>query len=174
MTKPKNEFVHLTVLKAEAIGEPGRRTFRIVADSDSGSAAMWLEKEQLLQLALGIHQLLALLSEGGKAEGSPSPTSVEAGGGTSLEFKVGKLILGHDGGSGLFLLDVHETEAEDEPPMVRVWSGRPQISAFADDALKVCAAGRPLCPLCGGPINPDGHSCPRVNGHHRLADVSDS
>ena len=109
-----------------------------------------------------------------KAEGSPSPPSAEVVGGTSLDFKVGKVVLGHDGGSGLFLLDVHEAEADEEPPMVRVWGERPQLSAFADDALKVCAAGRPLCPLCGGPINPDGHSCPRVNGHHRLADVSDS
>jgi uncharacterized repeat protein (TIGR03847 family) len=30
----------------------------------------------------------------------------------------------------------------------------------------VVAAGRPPCPLCGGPIDPDGHVCPRSNGHH--------
>ena len=35
----------------------------------------------------------------------------------------------------------------------------------AEEALRICSAGRPLCFLCGQPINPDGHACPRSNGH---------
>ena len=41
----------------------------------------------------------------------------------------------------------------------------PHVAAFAEEALRVCAAGRPLCPLCGGPMDPNGHPCPRTNGH---------
>jgi hypothetical protein len=25
--------------------------------------------------------------------------------------------------------------------------------------------GRPPCPLCGYPLDPEGHACPRTNGH---------
>jgi len=32
----------------------------------------------------------------------------------------------------------------------------------------VVAAGRPPCPLCGNPLDPEGHVCPRQNGHHRV------
>jgi hypothetical protein len=30
-------------------------------------------------------------------------------------------------------------------------------------------AGRPACPLCGNPMDPEGHSCPRTNGHRSPA-----
>ena len=53
MAGAKNEFTNLTRLTPEAIGEPGKRTFRVMADSGSSSATIWLEKEQLFQLALG-------------------------------------------------------------------------------------------------------------------------
>ncbi|MGH9011673.1 MAG: DUF3090 family protein [Acidimicrobiia bacterium] len=31
--------------------------------------------------------------------------------------------------------------------------------------------GRPPCPLCGGPLDPSGHICPRLNGHARHDDA---
>ncbi len=40
-----------------------------------------------------------------------------------------------------------------------------QASVLGEEALKICAAGRPNCFLCGQPINPEGHACPRANGH---------
>ena len=39
---------------------------------------------------------------------------------------------------------------------------------FADNAIKLCRAGRPPCPLCGAPIDMEGHICPRHNGHAKL------
>jgi uncharacterized repeat protein (TIGR03847 family) len=38
---------------------------------------------------------------------------------------------------------------------------------FIDRARRVVAAGRPPCPLCGQPLDPAGHLCPRHNGYHR-------
>jgi hypothetical protein len=32
-------------------------------------------------------------------------------------------------------------------------------------AARIVAAGRPPCPLCGAPLDPQGHICPRRNGH---------
>jgi uncharacterized repeat protein (TIGR03847 family) len=39
--------------------------------------------------------------------------------------------------------------------------------AFIARALRVVAAGRPPCPLCSLPLDPEGHICPRQNGHRR-------
>lgn len=38
---------------------------------------------------------------------------------------------------------------------------------FVARAKAVVAAGRPACPFCMQPIDPDGHICPRANGYRR-------
>jgi uncharacterized repeat protein (TIGR03847 family) len=38
---------------------------------------------------------------------------------------------------------------------------------FAERAERVVAAGRPPCPLCNLPLDPQGHICPRQNGYRR-------
>ena len=170
MAKPELEFTNLTGLRAEAIGEPGQRTFRILAESGSSSAIIWLEKEQLFQLALAINQLLATQPE--SPAGTDIPTRPETQPPpTNVEFKAGHLVLGHDGKSGRFMIDAHEAESSESAPHdIRFWSERSQAGAFAEEALRACASGRPLCPLCGSPIDSSGHRCPRSNGH-RLLDL---
>ena len=49
-------------LHASAVGEPGSRYFRVLVEAIRGTACLWLEKEQLLQLALATQELLALSS----------------------------------------------------------------------------------------------------------------
>jgi uncharacterized repeat protein (TIGR03847 family) len=61
-----------------------------------------------------------------------------------------------------------ESEIGSEDPVavvlrVRITAG--QARAFAQRALKIVAAGRPPCPLCGLPLDAQGHVCPRQNGH---------
>ena len=169
MASSKNEFTNVTTLRGEALGEPGKRTFRIVVDSGSSSAVLWLEKEQLFQLALAIQQLLATLRDEQVGSATP-PVELEAPGLTRLDFQVSKLVLGHDSSRGLFILDAHEPD-EEEVATVRVWASSEQVTEFAEEAVRVCASGRPLCPLCARPIDPTGHQCPRANGHFRSADL---
>ena len=165
----KNEFTNLTSLRAEAMGEPGERTFRILVGSGGSSAVMWLEKEQLFQLALAIQQLLTTVREGEVSPGTPS-SDLETS--TQLDFKVSKLAMGYDSTKGMFVIDAHEDEEENEDAAtVRAWANRAQVKEFASEALTVCAAGRPLCPLCGGPIDADAHRCPRVNGHVKAGNI---
>lgn len=172
MAEPELEFTNLTGLRAESIGEPGQRTFRILADSGSSSAIIWLEKEQLFQLALAINQVLAAQPESPTGTDIPSQSGSEPPP-TNVEFKAGHLVLGHDGRSGRFMIDARDVESsEDAPPNIRVWSERSQVGAFAEESLRVCASGRPLCPLCGSPIDSTGHRCPRSNGH-RLLDLEE-
>jgi uncharacterized repeat protein (TIGR03847 family) len=42
-----------------------------------------------------------------------------------------------------------------------------QARAFARRAVALVASGRPTCPFCGRPIDPEGHICPRANGYRR-------
>lgn len=165
MADSQNEFTNISSLKPEAVGEPGKRTFRILATSSDSSAAIWLEKEQLLQLGLAIQHIVANLPTERRATGSPR-TQDESQPTTRLEFKVAKLVLGHDGARGLFIIDAYESD--DDEATVRVWVDEQQITGFAKEALEVCAAGRPVCPLCARPMDPGGHPCARTNGVTKL------
>jgi uncharacterized repeat protein (TIGR03847 family) len=170
MVEAKIEFTRIFKLQPEAVGQPGKRTFRILADSESSTASLWLEKEQLMQLAVGVQQLLTTLSEDTSTDRSPSDN--EAPGLTRLDFRVGKLVFGHDGTNGYFIIDAHDLEDEDEDEAtVRLWATRSQMATFAEEALKACAAGRPICPLCNRPMDPEGHECPRVNGHAKITSL---
>ena len=171
MESANHEFTDLTTLRPEAQGEPGKRTFRILVNSGSSSATVWLEKEQLFQLALAIQQLLSTVPEDTETAPGP-PLDREAPGLTNLDFKVGKLVLGHEGSIGMFIIDAHdEADEEGDTATLRIWANRDQAKGFSEEAFKVCAAGRPLCPLCGGPIDPTGHVCPRVNGHPQIREL---
>ena len=163
---PKNEFTSVSRILPEAFGEPGKRTFRIQVDSASSSASVWVEKEDLFQLALAIQQIMGTLSE---EQTTPRgfPTEREAPGLTNLDFKAVNFALGHDPGRGLFVIDAYDPD-DSQDPLIRVWLDKRQMLDFAEEAMRVCAAGRPLCPLCGRAIDPDGHRCARVNGHAKL------
>jgi uncharacterized repeat protein (TIGR03847 family) len=53
----------------------------------------------------------------------------------------------------------------DGPDLLRVRLTPTRARAFAERALRTVAAGRPPCPLCGLPLDPAGHLCPRRNGY---------
>ena len=169
-SRAKYKFGSPSRVKPEAIGEPGKRTFRLILESGEAQASLWLEKEQLYQLAIYIQEMTDALPEGEAGAGGPVPEPQWDGGPTNVEFKVGRLALGHDGVSKCFLLLAHDAGAEDEggdpeAPTLSFWLTADQARELSEEALKVCAAGRPRCFLCGKPIDPDGHMCPRANGH---------
>ena len=150
-------------LRPEAIGEPGNRTFRMLIESGAASVCLWMEKEQLYQL--GVYLEEATESE----ENAPDQDSLESqwsGGATSLDFKIGRMSLAHSPATNSFMLTAHDLEdAEDSEAKVSFWVAYSQAKEFAQEALRVCAAGRPICGLCNRPIDPEGHNCPRSNGH---------
>jgi uncharacterized repeat protein (TIGR03847 family) len=63
--------------------------------------------------------------------------------------------------------DDEEDEPDDDLDRLRVRLTPEATRAFIDRARRVVAAGRPPCPLCGQPLDPAGHLCPRHNGYHR-------
>ncbi|MEY3326047.1 MAG: hypothetical protein RL694_934, partial [Actinomycetota bacterium] len=54
-------------------------------------------------------------------------------------------------------------EVEDAPPILRITLTPKQVRTFIDRASSVIKAGRQPCMFCGGPINLEGHFCPRAN-----------
>jgi uncharacterized repeat protein (TIGR03847 family) len=53
----------------------------------------------------------------------------------------------------------------DGPDLVRVLLEPTEARAFVSGAVAVVQAGRLPCPLCGAPLDPSGHFCPRRNGY---------
>jgi uncharacterized repeat protein (TIGR03847 family) len=67
--------------------------------------------------------------------------------------------------------DEEEDDPDDEELVLgggataRFLATREQMAALAIRATRLVEAGRPPCPLCGYPLDPTGHQCPRTNGY---------
>ena len=161
----------LSSVEPVTFGEPGRRTFKLDLQSGSAVCSIWLEKEQLFQLGVYLRDYVAGLSTEEKERTSEPREATWRGGEASIDFKAGQMFLSHDKESNSFYLQAHERETEEEerpegePESVSFWMTMNQAASLAEESLRICAAGRPTCFLCGQPINPDGHVCPRANGH---------
>ncbi len=169
MAHDPTDFGPVMRLEADADGPPGQRTFRLLVASREGTASLWLEKEEMRALGVAIDQLLARVSGHpewkyyGKgpapyeaAQGFPAPARVE--------FKVGQLSLGYETDSDMFVLLVHDSEDDPEGPATfTCLASASQVRALSRRIESVISAGRPTCPVCGDPMDPDGHSCIRHN-----------
>lgn len=172
MAGSQHELGRVSRLTAEAIGQPGSRRFRLVVEARSGtSAIVWLEKDQLFNLGLAIKRLIATVEEQlkgrSKSGAFPEARSDPAlAGSSTIEFQAGRMAIGYDEGTALYLIAGYDAESEgDAVPVVSLVATGEEMDALADEAFAVCAAGRPRCFLCGAPMGPDPHVCPRHNGH---------
>jgi len=175
---PPERFVTGTV------GEPGQRTFFLQARDGGRVVSVALEKVQVAVLADRLGQLLTELERRGLA---PELEAETAQNDTSPldeplneAFRAGALTLGWDGESERVLvearaesedgepIDPDEDDDEDEngPDLLRVRMTANAARGFVERAVRIVASGRPPCPLCGQPLEPTGHLCPRRNGHY--------
>ena len=161
---------HIT---ADAIGAPGQRVFYLQAFQDARTVTVIIEKIQLQSLSVGIEQYLAQLSEQNPdlAEASADFVQEHMRINPPLEpvFRAGEIGLGYDKERDLVVLVAREIllegdEAEDAA-VIRFWCTRSQARALARWGVDVVKRGRPLCPQCGQPIEPEGHFCPKKNGY---------
>ncbi|MFE0632849.1 DUF3090 domain-containing protein [Streptomyces sp. NPDC058864] len=181
---------------AGTVGQPGQRTFFLQASAAGRTTSVALEKTQVEALAERIDELLdEVVRRTGGAAPVPAVAPSELLDNRPLEvpveeeFRVGTMALAWDGAEERMILEAQalvEIEAEDEedleaaeemllqdeengPPLLRVRLTGAQARSFAKRALDVVAAGRPPCPLCSLPLDPEGHVCPRQNGYRRSA-----
>jgi uncharacterized repeat protein (TIGR03847 family) len=159
----------LSKVEPMTFGQPGQRTFRLDLHSGPAICSVWLEKEQLLQLGVYLRDIVAGLSAEDKARDSRPQEAAWSGGETTIDFKAGQMSLRHDAESNSFYMQAHAQETEETPEgegdSVSFWITVDQARELSEESLRICAAGRPICFLCGQPINPEGHVCPRANGH---------
>jgi uncharacterized repeat protein (TIGR03847 family) len=182
--EPPERFV------AGTVGAPGDRTFFLQARGGGRVISVALEKVQVALLAEKLDELLLeahrrfgieLTEVIGPADNEPLETPLDE------EFRVGTLGLAFDVDTATVVIEaiaVGEEEPEAELPStdeeaeddeeadvdrdrLRVRLTPQETRAFIDRAKRVLASGRPACPLCGQPLDPRGHLCPRHNGYHR-------
>ncbi len=156
---------------AGAVGRPGHRTFYIRVTA--GSATHWflLEKEQVAALA---SQSLELLVESGiqadeQAVERLLAETPELEEPSAVTFRVGAMALRATTDAGLITVILQSTEEENETETraVSFVVAPEQLRAMALAGLQAVSAGRPICPRCRLPEDPEGHDCPAVNGHRR-------
>jgi uncharacterized repeat protein (TIGR03847 family) len=160
----------VTHITSDAIGPPGNRTFLLQASQGDMLVTVVLEKEQVHALSLSVDQMLEELEK--RRPQSVGEMDLVSQYDMVLKepvepiFRVGQLGLGYDERDDLLIIVAQElTEDDEEMSIVRFWGTRAQMKALSEHSMQVVEAGRPICPLCGAPIDPDGHYCPRRNGH---------
>lgn len=179
--EPPERFV------AGTVGPPGDRTFFLQARGGGRVVSVALEK---VQVALLAEKLEDLLSEAHRRFGVQLPEVADGPSDNEAldtpvdeEFRVGTLALQYDVDTATVVIEAIaageseglEVEAEPDPEeepdedldRLRVRLTPEGVRAFVERARRVIAAGRPPCPLCGQPLDPKGHLCPRHNGYHR-------
>lgn len=162
---------HITT---DAIGPAGKRVFYIQAWKDDRTITLICEKTQIQSLAVGVEQFLADVNTkyadlpDASAEYDEDQMHVHPP--LDPMFRVGQLGLGYDPDTDLVALELRElAEGESQPAeetrVVRFWCTRTQIRSMANWGLEIASRGRPLCPQCGQPMDPEGHFCAKKNGH---------
>ena len=171
MNRDVVDFELASEIDSQAIGRPGERTFRIRVRKDAETASLWLEKQQLQALCLAMRQLLGQRQPEAPSgpPGLPMDRFPDA---ATVEFKVGRLALGWDEARERFVIMAQPEEpGPGEPSLFRCQVEVPQAIAFCNLSEAICAAGRPVCPLCLEPIDADRHTCVRGNGHFQGRDI---
>lgn len=167
---------------AGTVGEPGERTFYLQATGGGRTVSVALEKVQVAVLAERLGELLDEVQRRLELDLPQAAPDLEdlapLDAPIEEEFRVGALGLAWDADANLVVVEAHAqseegeaeapeplSEAEEGPDVLRVRMGAAAARAFIDRAQRVVAAGRPPCPLCGLPLDPAGHICPRQNGY---------
>ena len=168
MSVARHDLGVAVLMKAEALGTPGKRTFRLVVESERGLATIWLEKQQMSALALSIKGAIEEIAKQKKKKGAVAPTvsSSKPVKEPTYEFKAAGLGLTYDDETArLGILASTADDAKVDRATVVWWSPLEQAQAMAEQALDAASGGRPICPICHQPIDAAGHMCTATNGH---------
>ncbi len=150
-------------LTTGTIGPPGQRIFFLQFGSGEQVVTLRLEKAQVAALCRYLDTILSDLP--GVEAVTTDMALIEP---VAPEWVIGSLGVTYDEGDDRIVLIAEELVEEGEDgARARIGATRSQMAAFSRHGAALVAAGRPPCPLCGGPLDPSGHICPRLNGHGR-------
>lgn len=169
METPRHDFGRAVSVDAEAIGRPGQRRFRLMVRSTNQTAAIWMEKQQLESIGAWLVQTCQRLDQE-KPVSDPDEEPSPFGAIFDVDFRAAQIGLGYLESEDLFAIQASDIEAaQGDAPEFRCFLTRGQSRVLSRKIEAVVAAGRPICPLCQMPMDPDGHDCPRSNGHYPAA-----
>ncbi|MEN4012135.1 MAG: DUF3090 domain-containing protein [Chloroflexota bacterium] len=173
MARTEIELDPVTHITTDAIGKPGQRVFYIQAKQTDQIVTLLIEKVQVQTLAVGVEQFFHELAT--RYPGLPPASPDYAENQMHIQppvdplFRIGELGLAYDPERDLACLIAHEIvtdqAGEDETSVARFWCTRSQLLALSTWGVEVANRGRPICPQCGEPMEPEGHFCPKKNGH---------
>jgi len=155
-------------ITADAVGEPGERTFYLQARKGPDLVTIVVEKQQVELLASSILEILSRV--GKETEIGPPEQDMDLEDFVEPMWRAGRLSIGYLEDRDLLLLEVEEVLAEDEEgereaDRVRLWATPEQMLSLSRHGAEVVTRGRPRCQFCGNPLDPEGHVCPAMNGH---------
>jgi uncharacterized repeat protein (TIGR03847 family) len=139
-------------------GPPGERVFLLHFSEGVLAATVKVEKLQVAELASRFAQIVRELGRPGHL-----PEDLDFDVDVEPDWVVGTIALSYDDATDRLVVVMEESG--EEGTVARVSITREQAAAFAIRATGLVEAGRPPCPLCGLPLDPKGHDCPRTNGH---------
>lgn len=155
------DFPQVTWITVGTIGEPGQRIFLMQAGYLGERISLKMEKIQVASLVQYIAQLLSELARPGELESVPDLSEP-----LGPDWVAGSIALAYSPDDDLIRMEIIEASNEDTvPSSASLGITREQGAALAIEGTLLVKSGRPLCPLCGYPLDPKGHNCPRTNGH---------
>ena len=172
---------------AGTVGEPGARTFFLQARAGVRLTSVACEKEQVMALAERLDVMLDEVAR--RFDRDPAtPTTIDDTDPLEQpieeEFRAGTMTLAWEADAERVVIEVfavvtgEQADPEETDPITAAMESEDaevfvvriteeQARAFARRAVALVASGRPSCPFCGRPIDPEGHICPRANGYRR-------
>lgn len=163
MASESFDYEEVTRVTAGAIGEPGKREFFLQLRAAGDLISLALEKEQLRALTERLQEVFVRVPV--PPMGRLPDMALEQP--ITPRWRVGLMTLTYSQDSKTFEVSLVElVEEGDEPATGRFQASLAQMQALARHSATVISAGRPACPMCGGPIDHGGGVCPRLNGHH--------
>jgi uncharacterized repeat protein (TIGR03847 family) len=140
------------------IGEVGERLFLLQAREGRRLVVVKVEKDQVAILASWLARVVRAMSRPHALD-----VSVDLEPEYEVDLVAGEITVAID--EAAETIEVTIEPAEDPGDSLVVTLSKEQAAAFAIRAVQLIEAGRPPCPLCGLPLDPRGHDCPRTNGH---------
>jgi uncharacterized repeat protein (TIGR03847 family) len=162
-----------------AIGDPGQRQFFIQVKSADGLNSVTLEKSQVIALTEKFEELIRELRRGKLAapeliSASPEVDNQPMDLPIDEDFQVGVISITWE--HEQVVVNIQAVSQDDDlvlddidtgPDLLIATLNIAQVKGFCERAMSIVNAGRAACPLCGLPIDPLGHLCPRANGYRR-------
>lgn len=179
MSRQVHVFAHPDRCVIGTVGMPGERTFFLQVREGDALISVALEKQQAIALAERMDEIVSearMLRDELEYVAAVAVDSDPLEAPILEEFRVSALALGWDDASNAIVIEAHAdgdgiadigSDEDDAPDTLRIWLSIEGAERFTERTRRVIAAGRPPCPFCSQPLDPNGHICPRANGYRR-------